>query len=155
LLNAHIVNQNDAEILRERALSQLPLWIGTPYIWGGVSRDGGIDCSGFAIEILKSVGVLAHSFDTTAAGLFEHFKQTKVGWPVRGGLVFFGRDNVISHVEFIYETKPFPLMIGSSGGNAQTLNKQEASKRAAFVKMRPIASRSDVLHYVDPFLLVK
>ena len=46
----------------------------------------GFDCSGYCIEILKSVGLLPRKGDWTAAGLFEKFG--KVVEPSTGCLVF-------------------------------------------------------------------
>ena len=43
-------------------------YLGTPYIWGGDDFSG-FDCSGFVIEILKSVGILPRDGDWTAAML--------------------------------------------------------------------------------------
>ena len=44
-------------------------FIGLPYIWGGDDTIKGFDCSGFVIELFKSVGILPRKGDWTAETL--------------------------------------------------------------------------------------
>lgn len=130
------------QLAREVAMS----YIGTFYIWGG-DDPSGMDCSGFAIEILKSVGLFPSSSDTTAKGLFLTY--IRVDTPKLGCLVFYGKgESSISHVEFCLNDV---LSIGASGGTSRTRTVKDAIRDNAFIKIRPMNRRSDVVGYVDPF----
>lgn len=48
-------------------------YVGTPYVWGGNSLSGGIDCSGFVKELYKQIGV---DLPRTAR------EQARVGKPI-------------------------------------------------------------------------
>jgi len=121
-------------------------FIGTPYIWGGDDAVAGFDCSGFVIEILKSVGLLPKSGDWTAEGLYLLFEDKKVSCPKEGCLVFFAKNNKINHVEYVWKKN---LTIGASGGGSRTLTRGDAIKQNAYIKMRPM--RTDVYAIVNPF----
>ena len=123
-------------------------FIGTLYKWGG-DDPSGFDCSGLAIECLKSVGKLPRKYDTTAAGLQSRYRNQTVGEARPGCLVFWknmaGR---ITHVEIAISRD---LAIGASGGGSKTLTPSDAIRHNAFIKIRPIQSRSGVHSIVDPF----
>ena len=120
-------------------------YIGTFYKWGG-DDPSGFDCSGFVIELLKSVGLFPRKEDTTAKGLSTMYQ--KVGKPEEGCLVFYG--NPIYHVEYCYNSD---LSIGASGGGSTTITLAKAIKQNAFIKMRPIRKK-DVTCYVNPFISI-
>ena len=61
--------------MRKIASSLAFKFIGKPYVWAGDDAIAGFDCSGFIIEILKSVGILPRSGDWAACHLYEVFKQ--------------------------------------------------------------------------------
>jgi cell wall-associated NlpC family hydrolase len=90
--------------VRTGALSAEPLsvargLIGTPYVWGGLGRDG-IDCSGLVHLAFRAVGVRVprDAADQAAAAV-------PVERPEAGDLWFFGRpDEPVSHVGFVTET---------------------------------------------------
>lgn len=74
-------------------------FLGTPYVWGGLSRDG-IDCSGLVHLSFRAVGVTVprDAVDQAAAAL-------PVEDPRPGDLWFFGRPGEpVSHVGFVTET---------------------------------------------------
>lgn len=110
----------------------------------------GFDCSGFVIEILKSVGVLPRAGDWAATGLLQMFNDEMVDVPFEGCLVFWeNRWGSIVHVEYCLDER---FAIGASGGGSGTTNRDVAISKNAFVKIRPIKSRSLIAGYVDPFM---
>ena len=125
-----------------------------PYIWGGDDAVSGFDCSGFCIEILKSVGLLPRKGDWTAQGLWHKFDKCKVDKPYAGCLVFWTnmKGDKIIHIE--YAISEF-LCIGASGGGSKTNDKQDAINQNAYIKVRPWGSRPRVKGFIDPFLIIK
>ncbi len=121
-------------------------FVGLPYIWGGDDTVAGFDCSGFVIELLKSIGILPRGGDWTAKTLYVKFKDKKVKFAKEGCLVFFAKNNKIIHVEYVWEKG---LMIGASGGGSKTKTREDAIKHNAYVKIRPL--RKDIFAIVDPF----
>lgn len=136
---------NKREIAEHVALS----FLGKPYYWGGDDPVRGFDCSGFVIEILKSVGILPRRGDWTAAGLYHTFRDHAVVDPDSGCLVFWeNSDGRVIHVEYCLGDD---LAIGASGGGSRTDTEQEAIDSNAYIKIRPIYSRSRVAGFVDPW----
>jgi len=124
-------------------------FIGTFYVWGG-DDPSGFDCSGYAIEVCKSVGALPRHGDWTAEGLWNHFSDKKVVKPYEGCLVFWANDaGKPVHVEICVNEN---LSIGASGGGSNTTTIAKAIEHNAFIKMRPMESRSRILGFVDPLM---
>lgn len=134
---------------REFALAYAWRYIGLWYKWGG-DDPSGFDCSGYVIEILKAVGILSRQFDTNADNLYRMFEQYKITEPIPGALVFWynAQRNKKIHIEMMITEK---LSIGASGGGSKTLTIEDAVRDNAFIKIRPIASRSNIAGFVDPF----
>lgn len=135
--------------MRQTASKIAWLFLGLPYRWGGDDPMTGFDCSGFVIELLKSVGILPVGFDTTADGLWKMYRDREVGRPRDGCLVFYGKDGYASHVEYCINGL---LSIGASGGRSTTTDLPAAVKQNAYIKVRPTCHRKDVIGYADPFL---
>lgn len=85
------------QYLRNEIVSTARRFIGTPYAWGGSSKQEGFDCSGLTMTVYKLNGLnLPHSSR----------QQYKIGTPVKkrnlqkGDLVFFAksRGRKVSHV---------------------------------------------------------
>jgi len=130
---------------RELATKIAWLHYGTFYSWGG-DDPSGFDCSGFIVEILKSVGLLPRKSDLTAAGLHDRFVE--VSNPEEGALVFFKSiTGKIVHVEYCLDDY---YMIGASGGGSRTKTKEDAIRDNAFIKVRPIASDNRPKLYANP-----
>jgi cell wall-associated NlpC family hydrolase len=146
----------DVHWYRELMVQVAMSYLGTPYRWGG-DDPSGFDCSGLAIECLKSVGLLPRGGDWTAEGLAEKFANARQDYsrPEKlGELVFWQSHNSgkIIHVEICLTRG---LSIGASGGGSSTLTEADAMKQNAFIKIRPIESRRGVWGRVDPFVNVK
>lgn len=120
-------------------------FVGKPYIWGSKNALVGFDCSGFVVEILKAAGACPVTSDLSSKGLYR-FLENRTSECKPGALVFY--DTPISHVGFVISSTH---MISASGGDSTTLTVQDAIKRAAFVKLRPINYRSDFIACKMPY----
>jgi cell wall-associated NlpC family hydrolase len=144
----------DEEMMENTALEIGFRFLGKPYIWGGDDPMAGFDCSGFCIELLKSVGSLPRTGDWTAHDLWVMFCQGgKPSWrehPDRGCLVFWWNKNKtrVIHVELCINDM---LSIGASGGGSKNVTTQDAIDRNAYIKVRPIRSRANIAGYAYPF----
>jgi len=126
-------------------------FVGTFYKWGG-DDPSGFDCSGFVIEVLKSVGILPRRFDTTAHGLYKKFKNNTVVKPKAGDLVFWPKrtkPNEAGHIELCIDGLH---TLGASGGGSKTLTPADAIRDNAFIKMRPIKRDRKIMAILDPFV---
>lgn len=132
------------------ALDYAKHFVGTWYSWGG-DDPSGFDCSGFVLEVLKSVGLFPRRGDTTAQGLYDRFKDKGTQNPSEGCLAFFGKaTSKIIHVEFVIASIGGVIFtLGASGGGSKTKTKDDAIRDNAFIKVRPL--RNDVIAYVNPF----
>jgi cell wall-associated NlpC family hydrolase len=124
-------------------------FLGKPYVWGGDDPVNGFDCSGFCIEILKSIGALPRQGDWTAEGLWNRLIAKQVSEPYGGCLVFWtGSTDKIIHVEYAINEE---LCIGASGGGSKTQSNQDAIDQNAYIKVRPWKTRKNVKGFIDPF----
>lgn len=157
---------------RKQAVEYAKNWVGTFYLWAG-NDPAGFDCSGLIHEILQSVGLEPHKFDSTANDLYRAHKNNKIDYLKEGCLVFWFKGNEAKHVEMAinsYQT------IGASGGGSPSMSVDKLSKeypifallpkwilkwligiydarnRDAFVKIRPVGYRNQPYKIVDPFL---
>lgn len=127
--------------------------LNVPYVWGGNNPLGGLDCSGFALWCLHSIGLWTTG-DTTAQGLYSHFKLTGTELdkedelPI-GTLIFFGADkDHITHVALAIDSEH---MIEAGGGGSKCKTPTDAAKIGACVRIRPISSRRDLVSFVLPY----
>jgi peptidoglycan DL-endopeptidase CwlO len=122
-------------------------FLGKPYRWGGDDPMEGFDCSGLVNELLQSVGVLPHKSDFTAQMLYDKFR-TGDNICKLGHLLFFGKSmKEVTHVTMaLCET----LMIEAGGGGSSTISLDAAVKQNAFVRVRPIWIRTDLVGYGRP-----
>jgi cell wall-associated NlpC family hydrolase len=123
-------------------------FVGTPYRWGG-DYPTGYDCSGFAQEVLRGVGWDIPG-DQTSQQLFDYFKTR---WFIskeaqKGSLLFFGRTHErISHVAIALDEIH---MIEAGGGDSTTIDLKSAENKNAFVRVRPINNRRDLILAMYP-----
>lgn len=120
---------------------------GIPYIWGGNNPLAGFDCSGLVCELLRSVGIV--KADQSAQSLYDILKKegTKDEYGL-GAVAFFGKsEKKITHVGLLLTDT---LMIEAGGGNASVTTKDQAARANAFVRLRPLSSREDLVSVIMP-----
>jgi len=135
----------------EQALQYIMHLSGIKYFYGGEDPIEGFDCSGLACEYLKAGGKLPNSVRVSAQNLYLRFsmKGNDIDEPKRGALVFYGSStNDIGHVAICLDKYS---MLEAGGGSRSTDTDEEAADRDAFVRVRPINRRKDIVAYVDPF----
>lgn len=93
-------------------------YLGTPYVWGGESlAEGGMDCSGFVYNALKTAGYDVGR--TTAQGYRSLGTSVDKSNLQEGDLIFFGTGDKATHVGIYIGNGQ---MIHSSGGQNNTKN---------------------------------
>lgn len=86
-----------ADAVTERLLSEAKSWLGTPYQWGGNTRDG-VDCSGFVLQVYqRSLGI---SLPRNSAKQREYCSPIDFGMLAVGDLIFFtgSKSSDVGHV---------------------------------------------------------
>ena len=135
-----------SSIYSRRDMALLYAWelLRIPYEW----RDedfSGMDCSGFFSEVMCACGREPHGTRLTVKLIAGRYPVVETIRP--GCAALYGR-TVPSHVMLcLNET----YVIGSTGGGSSTTNVEAADEVAAFVKVRPLRYRSDLMFIVDPF----
>lgn len=131
------------------ALGYAKTFLGLPYIWGGSHPSLGYDCSGLVQEILASVGLDPWG-DQTAQTLYTELKRAYPAdkTPQAGCILFFGSNTqAITHVAFAIDELH---MIEAGGGDRTTQSVKEAIGQNAFVRVRPIKNRKDLVACLLP-----
>lgn len=123
-------------------------FIGTAYRWGGDDPIDGFDCSGFVQELLSSVG-MDPSGDQTAQGLYDMFRyRSLVDKKGPGAIAFYGKS--------IHEIKHVAMMLNecqileAGGGGSKTIDRASAASANAFVRVRPVNRRPDLVAVLMP-----
>lgn len=108
----------------------------------------GFDCSGLVQEILASVGMDPPG-DQTAQKLYDFFvKPSVVGVRRAGALAFYGKSvTQITHVAFMIDGL---RVVEAGGGGSRTLSEADASAQNAFVRMRMVDHRTDLVATLLP-----
>ena len=118
-----------------------------PYRWGGDDPFAGYDCSGFLQEVLSSVGLDPRG-DQTANSLYIHFKKNGESDRLQAGsLCFFGTIYNITHCAFAIDGF---RMVEAGGGGRKTTTREAAQRQNAFIRIRPIGSRKDLVAAIYP-----
>lgn len=123
-------------------------FIGRPYKYGGDDPMSGFDCSGFVQELLASVG-LDPKGDQTAQGLYDALAISSTHGVYGPGVIAFYGESVrkITHVAFCVDSY---RMIEAGGGGSATLTAEDAAKQNAYIRMRLIKSRKDMVATLKP-----
>lgn len=146
--------------LRDGAMLVYESFLNDPYLWGGSGIDG-VDCSGLALEGLKAVGLAPREQDFSAGDLLNTLYQDAPRYHLeselkRGMFAFWANpDGSIRHVEIVWATwalangRQLVLTIGASGGGSRTVDRLEAKRTDARVKIRRITP--GWVAAIDPF----
>lgn len=88
--------------------------------------------------------------DQTAQGLYNHFeKNGSYNQWGPGSLAFFGESALkVTHVAFCIDSN---VCIEAGGGGSKTTSVEAAIKANAFIRMRPIKHRKDLVAVIRPF----
>lgn len=124
-------------------------FVNLPYVYGGKTPLGGIDCSGLVCELLQAVGVLGTNEDLNSQMLYDRFCKVGVDGEIAlGALAFYGESvSKISHVAMFLDTH---LIVEAGHGTSQTLSATDALKRDAKVRIRPFNYRKDLVAVIRP-----
>lgn len=108
----------------------------------------GFDCSGFIQEVFASIGMSSKE-DLTAQGLYNYFLPLGYGsLQDEGSVLFFGESvSQISHIALALNKEQ---MIEAGGGTSKTVDLPSAVSQKAFVRIRPISRRKDLVATIMP-----
>ncbi len=136
----------DTQLLKTYALS----FLGKPYFYGGDDPISGFDCSGLVSELMRAAGLVPWNWRSNAQGIYDALNGNGMrGNPTcLGALVFFGpSEKSINHVGFCVDSH---TMVEAGGGDSNTTTGAKASQTNAFVRLRPIRFRRDLVAVIVP-----
>lgn len=110
------------------------VYLGVPYVWGGESKDTGMDCSGFVDRVLWDMGFSLPRL--TAQGLYNKYKANAIKKVdcKKGDLLFFGTSTGnITHVAFYV---CYDMMLESGGGGSANTSLANAGVGVRYREIR-------------------
>lgn len=119
--------------------------INTP-ITNGDDPIFGFTCMGLLDEVCRAVGLIGHNERHTAIKFYTRFIDKIVpGPPRRGDFLFFGTMAPGAAPTLVHASMMIDdwHQIEAGGGNSDTDTDEEAAKRNAFVRMRPVEFREN------------
>lgn len=123
-------------------------FVGTPYRWGGDDPMTGFDCSGLVQELLASVG-MDPAGDQSAQALYNYFEGSgERNAYLAGALAFYGQSvTKITHVAMLLDQY---RVIEAGGGGSATTSAEQAATQNAYVRIRPVNRRGDLIAVIRP-----
>ena len=126
-------------------------FIGMPYIYRANGANG-FDCASYVQEILKAFGLLQNPWrDYWSQAIHDELFSTKKPTDhikVASVLTFGAGFHDISHISIAINSI---YHIECGGGDSTTLTIEDARKRGAMVRIRPIDNRADLVQAFDLF----
>ncbi len=115
-----------ATSVEHRIQGEIDSWMGTPYVYGGVSHNG-VDCSGFTQAVYRSVGIEIPRRASRQAAAAETVRRENLKY---GDLVFFNTSGSgISHCGIYLGNGEFVHASSSRGVVRDLLNHPYYSTR--------------------------
>lgn len=123
-------------------------FLGVRYVYGG-DDYGGVDCSGYISELLRSCGMIRNKERFNAQQFYDMFQNNgSINVFAPGSLAFYGKSvTEITHIAFMISNHS---IIEAGGGTSETTTLDQAIQQNAFVRIRPVKYRQDFLCTIRP-----
>ena len=126
------------------AVSYLKSLVGVTYVYGSKDPGYGLDCSGAVLVAYEHAGLAKSGARYKYGSADLHKKLDSTSSPSPGDLVFYGRGGDVSHVMLYVGDGQ---VVGATGGGPKTKTPDDARAIGAYVKVRPVDYRKDIVGY--------
>jgi cell wall-associated NlpC family hydrolase len=122
-LGIQLEGDEDPELIKEAYE-----WIGTPYLWGGITKGKGVDCSGMVMQIYLTVYNI--KLERNALHMMNDVNIINKKDLKTGDLIFFKTmgDNKVSHVALYINDNKFVHASSSRGVMVNDLDESYYAK---------------------------